>query len=388
MQIISRNNYEEYFLLYVDNELNAEQQLTVENFVQQNPDLAVEFDMLMNTKFPADTIEFVDKENLLRTEGNSINETNHEEYFLLYIDNELSTAKRQEVEMYVLQHPRLQDEFITLKQAVLAPEIMSYGDKQDLYRTEKRRVIYFKPWRLAAAAVFIGVCAIGLWLMQESNNLNVPVAINKPVQTQPKQNLPKQTDVAVKPVEVDTIKQQTQQPKEIVTTQSSPKKEEKKTTIETAVVKKKKENIIKENTTIHKAEDDTNNQQEEIAVQHPVITHNNIAHQQKQPPVETHDVVDVPEHIDQNQNNTGALHASASNDQNTGDYKIYPVAYKEINTNDEDRSLRVGMLDLNKDKVKTLFKKAGRFFGNKSNNLASDDGKLQVANFEIETRKQ
>jgi hypothetical protein len=82
------------------------------------------------------------------------------------------------------------------------------------------------------------------------------------------------------------------------------------------------------------------------------------------------------------------LQASASNDQTIGDYKVYPVAYKEINTNDEDRSLRVGMLDLNKDKVKTLFKKAGRFFGNKSNNLASDDGKLQVANFEIETRKQ
>jgi len=50
--------------------------------------------------------------------------------------------------------------------------------------------------------------------------------------------------------------------------------------------------------------------------------------------------------------------------------------------------LHVGMLDLNKTKVKNLFKKAGRLFGNKQDNLADDDGKLQVANFEIQTKQQ
>jgi len=46
------------------------------------------------------------------------------------------------------------------------------------------------------------------------------------------------------------------------------------------------------------------------------------------------------------------------------------------------------MFDLNKNKVKTLFKKAGRMLGGKSNDFANEDGKLQVANFEIETKKQ
>ena len=46
---IDRNNYEEFFLLYVDGELDATQQLAVENFVQQNPDLAVELKMILNT---------------------------------------------------------------------------------------------------------------------------------------------------------------------------------------------------------------------------------------------------------------------------------------------------------------------------------------------------
>jgi anti-sigma factor RsiW len=152
METINRNNYEEYFLLYIDGELDAPDRFAVENFVKHNADLAVEFDMLMSTKFSPEAIEFADKENLLRTEGNNINETNYEEYFLLYIDYELSAAKREEVEMYVLKHPKLQDEFITLKQAVLAPEVVSYGDKSGLYRTEKRRTIYLKPWQIAAAA--------------------------------------------------------------------------------------------------------------------------------------------------------------------------------------------------------------------------------------------
>src|ERR1700750_1255042 len=122
MKTINRNNYEEIFLLYVDDELDAASRLAVENFVLENPDLAVELDMLLQTRSVVDETMFFDKKSLLRTEGNSIKEDNHQEHFLLYIDNELSAAKRAEVEMYVLQHPKLQDEFTTLKQSILTPE--------------------------------------------------------------------------------------------------------------------------------------------------------------------------------------------------------------------------------------------------------------------------
>ena len=44
---ITRNNYEEYFLLYADGELNATDKQAVENFLTIHPDLAEELDMLM-----------------------------------------------------------------------------------------------------------------------------------------------------------------------------------------------------------------------------------------------------------------------------------------------------------------------------------------------------
>ena len=35
--MINPGNYEEYFILYMDNELGAEQKLMVENFIAQHP---------------------------------------------------------------------------------------------------------------------------------------------------------------------------------------------------------------------------------------------------------------------------------------------------------------------------------------------------------------
>jgi anti-sigma factor RsiW len=46
---INRYNYEEYFLLYVDNELSAEERNQVESFVAANPDLEEELTMFVET---------------------------------------------------------------------------------------------------------------------------------------------------------------------------------------------------------------------------------------------------------------------------------------------------------------------------------------------------
>jgi hypothetical protein len=39
IMVLTRDNYEEYFLLYVDEELSLEQKAAVDAFVQLHPDL-------------------------------------------------------------------------------------------------------------------------------------------------------------------------------------------------------------------------------------------------------------------------------------------------------------------------------------------------------------
>ena len=67
----------------------------------------------------------------------NINTTNYEEYFLLYIDNELSAEQKLAVVNFIEENPSYQKEFELLKQTVLAPEPIEYEDKILLYRLEE-----------------------------------------------------------------------------------------------------------------------------------------------------------------------------------------------------------------------------------------------------------
>src|SRR3954469_3955821 len=168
MKTINRHNYEEFFLMYVDNELTNEQRAEVELFVRQNPDLQNEFEMLQQTKLsPDEEFTFTHKTDLLKIKE-SIGIDNYEEFFLLYVDNELNEDSKEAVEKFVLQQPQLQDKFSLLKQAVLPREKIIFPNKNLLYRREERRAIPYLT-RIAAAAAFIGVAALVWWIVPHGN---------------------------------------------------------------------------------------------------------------------------------------------------------------------------------------------------------------------------
>ena len=104
---INISNYEEFFLLYIDGELSAADKQAVEQFVQVNPYLAVELNMLRQAQLPGEQMIFDEKDSLYRSEAEGINLLNHEEQFLLYVDNELANDAKEKVETFVLQHPAL-----------------------------------------------------------------------------------------------------------------------------------------------------------------------------------------------------------------------------------------------------------------------------------------
>jgi len=69
---INRINYETFFLLYVDRELNTADRAAVENFLKENPDLQKEFRQLQNTVQHPPEIIFEQKESLYRQEKRRI----------------------------------------------------------------------------------------------------------------------------------------------------------------------------------------------------------------------------------------------------------------------------------------------------------------------------
>src|SRR5688572_24517230 len=93
--IITLDNYEEYFILYMDNELDSHQVQMVKFFLQQHPHLQIELDMLMETKLPVEEVHF-DKSSLLSLNMPS---TIAEEDLLLFIDGELEDSRKKIVQL-------------------------------------------------------------------------------------------------------------------------------------------------------------------------------------------------------------------------------------------------------------------------------------------------
>src|SRR5579863_6865585 len=123
--MVNRNNYEEYFLLYTDNELSDVQRIAVEEFIKVNPDLRGELITLQQLKLkPEQNIFFGDKDVLLRKpDGNAIiNNNNYEEYFLLYADSELNADQKKMVEEFVSNNAPLRAEFELLLITQVGPD--------------------------------------------------------------------------------------------------------------------------------------------------------------------------------------------------------------------------------------------------------------------------
>lgn len=169
---INRHNYEEFFLLYVDNELSAADKKAVDVFVQENPDLQGELLLLQETVAKADDVVLEKKDWLFMEEGVSALQEN----LLLYADGELSPSEIKTVEALLATDRSAKAELNILQQTKLQPDTsVVFADKQSLYRTEGGRVVGFKWWRVAAAAVLLGLVVWTGVTVYNNNTKTIPV---------------------------------------------------------------------------------------------------------------------------------------------------------------------------------------------------------------------
>lgn len=240
--VINRDNYEAYFVMYVDDELNATERKAVEQFIEENPDLEEEMVMLQQSVLRADDdIVFDQKELLFKGASHiQINEQNCEEYFVLYGDDELTNAEKDKVEQFVYHHPQYQAEFELIQQVKLVPDNgLSFPDKTYLYRTEEddNRVIAFPWWRFIAAAVAILVIGTLAWFILGNTGSHNDVA-GKDGNAQPQVISPKNNEaVGTNKTEGLAVKENPA-PATTITGEEQP--------IENAIAVKHKKNIIKD----------------------------------------------------------------------------------------------------------------------------------------------
>ena len=347
MMTINRNNYEHYFLLWVDGELSPEEMVAVERFIAEHPDLAEELALLQDTKLvPEEQIIFPEKEQLLKQSTNEITFTNYESWFLLFIDNELSLADRQKVELFVLQHPNLQAAFQLLLQTKLAPEEWVFNNKELLYRKEdqKRPVLYMRWMRYASAAAVIGLIAT-IWMIAPTNQLKTAIEINgtqpEMVGTEPASNVEKRKIVT----EVN--------PKNRII-QVDPKASVQFERLSNKV--SKSQASVSNNSLVTIINNDPVKKEEQTIAS---VEHNSINSSQ----------ATISENIMERRNdignNQGVNMAPVEEKVEAAPEEVKTV-YTALEDIEEDKSLFIGALEINKDKLRGLFRKAGTIFRSKA----------------------
>jgi len=125
--------------------------------VQENPDLGEELQMLQQTVVSHDQIVFEDKHSLLKNEQI----TALQEKLLLFMDGELPGIEQERVAALLASDRTAETEWSILQKTKLQPDqSIVFVDKGSLYRREGARVVGFKWWRVAAAAILLG---FGIW---------------------------------------------------------------------------------------------------------------------------------------------------------------------------------------------------------------------------------
>ncbi|MEO5942383.1 MAG: hypothetical protein ABIP30_02580 [Ferruginibacter sp.] len=174
--MINRNNYETYFLLYIDNELSVAERKAVEEFVAEHTDLEKELQQLQNTVLPFDEVAFSGKMDLFKSQAH---DELLQEKMLLHLDGELDKERGDAIEELIEKDNYLKADWETLQRTKLdATETIEFPYKDLLYRRERDNVIVgrFVKWAVAAAILGAGFF-FGVSILSKQNKID-NVAVN------------------------------------------------------------------------------------------------------------------------------------------------------------------------------------------------------------------
>ena len=155
---ITRENYETFFLDYLEGNLDEQLMDDFIDFLQQNADLKKELELFESITIPDISLEFPGKEKLYR---HSLDHTPiFEKWAVASMEGDLNETEKQEFELYIENHPEKKKEFELFEKTRLIPDLsVTFSKKDLLYRKAILRPLLM--WSVRVAAVLL--VAIALW---------------------------------------------------------------------------------------------------------------------------------------------------------------------------------------------------------------------------------
>jgi len=173
---INQHNYEHYFLMYIDNELSAEERAEVNDFIMQYPNYANKLEELQQLKINPDNIIYENKFSLYKL-------SEQDEQCITYLGNEMTNEEKASFESEISTDIYLQSNVKQWQATFITPPTTIEIDpnfKNSLYKKSAQikplwATTTFKRWASVAAILIL---VIGFSLFNKENKQEAPSFTN------------------------------------------------------------------------------------------------------------------------------------------------------------------------------------------------------------------
>lgn len=209
---INRNNYEIYFLDYLEGNLDEKLVDEFLEFIQQNPDLKEELALFQPVSLKPEDIQFDKKEQLYKNKFDIEDQFNHAA--VASIEGDLNDVEKTAFENYLNTHNDKKKEFLIFQKTKLHPNLsISYNKKSNLYRRSAGKTILMWSYRVAAVFVlaFIFYVVADRYSSQNMEETKIAAIENEKTEKEIAENTDQpeiQQQIVEKPVEENDQKEE------------------------------------------------------------------------------------------------------------------------------------------------------------------------------------
>jgi hypothetical protein len=149
---INRNNYESYFVDYLEGNLDEKLVDDFIEFLQQNPELKKELSLFDFISIVPENVEFRKKDKLYKEKYDA--EKAFNQAAIERLEGEISEKENKNFREYLAKHPEKEKEAALFNDTKLKPdESVVFNKKRKLYRRPIGKTVLL--WSVRAAAVFV-----------------------------------------------------------------------------------------------------------------------------------------------------------------------------------------------------------------------------------------
>ena len=214
---INRNNYEAYFIDYLEGNLDERLVDSFIEFIKLNPDLKEELDLFESHSATPETVSFNKKEKLYKEKYDS--EKEFDIAAVASLEGDISKEEKFEFEAYLAENPEKKKEAALFKQTKLVADTSIVFDKKDkLFRKSGKKI--FLLWSGRVAAILILAFAVFTLLNKTSNEIQIEnqvAKVEKNKVEKEKTTTPEVKTEPVQPKKEDPYKKKKVSPKPAIT---------------------------------------------------------------------------------------------------------------------------------------------------------------------------